>query len=119
MQRYEAMRDDLRSGKQKFKFLDAAQLVKHAFGIVTDAERKGKNGVLIYLFAEPPFLNGEPIAPDVLEKHRTEITKFAEFVSDSAVGFHALSYREWISTWGEQPDGLKEHAQAILAKFSP
>jgi hypothetical protein len=45
----ERMRDGLRSDPARFQLLDAAQLTKHAFGLVTDARRKGKQPHLHYL----------------------------------------------------------------------
>jgi len=116
---YEAMRDSLRSGDQKFELLDAAQLVKHAFGLFTDAERKRKISVLVYVFAEPSSLNGRLIDTETFAQHRAEIARFSDFVAGSAVQFHALSYREWLSSWKEQPGEVKEHARAILMKFAP
>ena len=116
---FEAMRDSLRVGDQKFYLLDAAQLVKHAFGLVTDAERKRKIGVLVYLFAEPSSLNGRLIGTDIFARHRAEVARFADFVTGSAVPFHAVSYRDWLSSWEEKPGGVKEHAHAILMRFAP
>jgi hypothetical protein len=61
MAAFEAMRDQLRSGERTFEYLDAAQLVKHAFGLVTDAARRGRAPLLLYLFAEPASLAGRPL----------------------------------------------------------
>ena len=57
MEPYEAMRDVLRSGECRFELLDATQLIKHAFGLVTDAGRKGKAPVLVLKF---PRFRGHP-----------------------------------------------------------
>jgi hypothetical protein len=43
MQRYGAVRDALRSGVLRYHHLDAAQLVKHAYGLVTEGRRSGEN----------------------------------------------------------------------------
>jgi hypothetical protein len=118
MRAYEAMRDQLRSGGRVFEFLDAAQLVKHAFGLVTDARRKGKAAVLIYLFAEPPSLDGRTLTAK-FAPHRHEIAQFAEAVAGSAVAFHALSYRDWLSSWPLQDGAVAEHGKAVLARFNP
>jgi hypothetical protein len=53
MKPFEAMRDALASGTRRFHFLDAAQLVKHAFGLRTQAQKRGKVGSLMYLYGEP------------------------------------------------------------------
>ena len=115
---YEAMRDHLRCGEKAFDFLDAAQLVKHAFGLVTDAKRKGKDAVLLYLFAEPPSLKSRALGQEFVQ-HRLEIAEFAKAVDGSAVQFHALSYREWLSSWADQPAPIIGHGRAILECFDP
>lgn len=53
MEPFEQMRDRLRTGELRFEYLDAAQLVKHAFGLVTDAQRRSRKTALLYLYAEP------------------------------------------------------------------
>ncbi|SEP49339.1 hypothetical protein SAMN02990966_07293 [Rhodospirillales bacterium URHD0017] len=53
MDRFAAMRDALRSGELCFRHLDAAHLVKHAFGLVTEAWRLSRRPVLFYFYAEP------------------------------------------------------------------
>jgi len=50
MGHYATMRDALRSGEVRFHHLDAAQLVKHAFGLVTEARRLSRRTVLFYLY---------------------------------------------------------------------
>jgi hypothetical protein len=116
---YEIMRDCLRSGEQRFDYLDAAQLVKHAFGLVADGQRRGKAAVLLYLFAEPRSLHGRTLDQKRFAQHRVEIARFADAVGDSAVRFHAVSYRDWISTWSGHPQAVAEHGRAVLARFEP
>jgi hypothetical protein len=118
MRPYETMRDNLRSGAQMFQYLDAVQLVKHAFGLVTDARRNAKEGVLLYLFAEPPSLKGRSLEED-FAGHRSEITRFSEAVSGSAIRFHAVSYRDWLKTWPDRSKPIAEHRAAILGRFCP
>ena len=50
---FEQVRDALRGGVIKYERLDAAQLVKHGFGLTTQARRAGLRPILVYLFAEP------------------------------------------------------------------
>jgi hypothetical protein len=57
MGHYATMRDALRSGEVRFHHLDAAQLVKHAFGLVT-ARPGGCPGGL-YCFISTPSLRNE------------------------------------------------------------
>ncbi|NQW53308.1 MAG: hypothetical protein HQ465_18905 [Rhodospirillales bacterium] len=119
MKPYEAMRDALTSGQQTFDFLDAAQLVKHAFGLVTDGRRKGKAPVLVYLFAEPASLKGSPIPEASFGRHREEIQRFAAAVREAEVSFQSISYREWLATWPFSPSPVGDHARAVIERFHP
>lgn len=116
---FEAMRDALRTGDVKFEFLDATQLVKHAFGLVTDGVRKNKAPVLVYLFAEPPALGGRPISEAAHQQHREEISRFATAVKGAAVEFHSSSYRQWIETWPPPPALVGVHGNAVIERFRP
>lgn len=96
---FTVMRDSLRAGTSRFAHLDAAQLVKHAFGLVTEGRRLRKAPVLLYLFAEPAHRGGATIPPDALARHRTEIAIFADSVAGAEVRFAACSWREWLAVW--------------------
>ena len=50
---FEAMRKALNSGEKQYAHLDAAQLVKHAYGLYAQAKRRGKTPCLVYLYSEP------------------------------------------------------------------
>ncbi|MBA1140683.1 hypothetical protein [Mesorhizobium neociceri] len=119
MNPYERMRDLLRSGEVSFVHLDAAQLVKHAFGLVTEATRRGKPAILLYLFAEPERLAGRVIDDAATRRHRTEIDLFAKLVAGAAVRFVACSYREWLGTWEASDLQVRGHGNAIAAAFRP
>lgn len=119
MKSFEAMRDALRAGRERFDFLDAAQLVKHAFGLVTDGARKRKTPVLVYLYAEPVALGNRPITAMALRQHRDEIVRFRAAVTGDEVVFHAASYREWLDTWPDPPDAVGNHKEAVLDRFKP
>lgn len=116
---FEAMRDALRAGREAFTFLDATQLVKHAFGLVTEGTRKGKAPSLVYLHAEPAALGGKAILATVHRQHREEIARFAAAVRGAEVGFQAVSYRDWLATWPELPNEVGVHARAIIERFAP
>ena len=115
---FESMRDDLRVGNESFQYLDAAQLVKHAFGLVTDGRRKAKLPILVYLFAEPSSLKGRRLGEKKLTDHRAEITRFANAVQGAAVSFYALSYRDWLQTW-PSAGPVAEHAAMLAKRFQP
>lgn len=119
MQPYEDMRDRLRREPRCFRYLDAAQLVKHAFGLVTEGTRKRKPAALVYLYAEPQVLAGKAIPSDVLAAHRDEISEFAAAVDGAAVEFHAASYREWLATWQAASQAVAAHGQAVASLFPP
>jgi len=116
---FEAMRDALRSGRETFALLDATQLVKHAFGLVTEGKRTNKVPSLVYLHAEPATLGGKPIPAAAHSRHREEIARFAAAVQGAEVAFHSLSYREWLATWPAPPDERGAHARAVIDSFTP
>lgn len=114
MEKWCAMRDHLRKEPLAYVHLDAAQLVKHAFGLVSEGRRSGKKPVLLYLFAEPT--KGRPITPEQLALHRKEIEGFGESVTGAAVRFEVCSWREWLECFEGQ---ARDHAQRVLERFSP
>lgn len=118
MKPYEAMRDALRTGRA-YQKLDAAQLVKHAFGLRTQAVRTGKTATLCYLYAEPTaFPGGRTIDQAARDLHRQEITQFKADLGDGncEVAFTSLSYTELLEHWRNQPT-LTEHATAMSTRF--
>ena len=119
MEPYERMRDALVSGGEKFAYLDGAQLVKHAFGLVTEGKRKQKRPALIYIFAEPDAMGVRKISKSEKESHRTEVKRFAEAVCGAAVSFNAISYREWFAKWPSSSAEICGHRDAVAAKFQP
>lgn len=116
MEPFTRLRDALSSGKIVFDWLDAAQLVKHAVGLVTEGQRIGMAPILLYLFAEPAMRGRTPILTNDHSAHRIEIDTFAAAVAGAAVGFAACSYREWLSGWTGEAGG---HADAVLSRFNP
>jgi hypothetical protein len=111
---FESIRDSLRSGVTSFTFLDAAQLVKHSFGLVTEGRKKKKRPYLVYIFAEPA-----KYSDDVKTLHRQEIVRFATAVEGAVVDFRAISYREWLNGWPESDPELVAHRRSILNRFEP
>ncbi len=117
MARYEGMRDRLRDGRVAFQYLDGAQLVKHALGLVTEARRRAKQPILFYLYTEPWALKARSITSDDHARHRDEIAAFANSVSGDEVAFGSASYREWLQTWLSEPM-LIAHADALTERFN-
>jgi hypothetical protein len=120
MKPFEVARDLVMLGSYRPLHLDCAQLIKHAFGIITQARKLGKRGMLIYLFAEPAtWPDGRPIAEEQVRRHRSEVGEFADRVRDAEVGFAAVRYRELFDAMVVSPHlGVREHVGALAAGFS-
>ena len=115
---YEAMRDALTAGR-RFAFLDAAPMVKHAFGLRTEGQRTSRQAVLCYLYAEPrAFPDGRVIPVAAIQAHRDEVASFTAEVSSAVAElvFYSLSYAELLHHWAGQP-ALADHAAALTARF--
>jgi hypothetical protein len=115
---FEAMRDTLSAGR-RFAFLDAAPLVKHAFGLRTQGHRSGRQAVLCYLYAEPhAFPGGRTISAHAIQAHRDELATFTAEVSATGadVAFCSLSYAQLVDHWAGEPQ-LAHHAAALAARF--
>ncbi|MCY4613765.1 MAG: hypothetical protein OXB94_09110 [Nitrospira sp.] len=127
MKGYEGVRDKLQENGDLYDFLDAAQLVKHAFALRTavDNRRSGHDGltpILFYLYAEPAVWpkDGRLVDENDKARHREEITHFARDVEGDEVVFMSCSYRELLKDWARHKDGgIRAHAAAVPRRFSP
>ena len=93
--------------------LDAAQLIKHAFGL---ARTYGSQPVtLLYLFWEP----ANPEASPEFAAHRNEIAAFAERVAGATPEFRALSYPELWQAWqdAEPAEWLGYHIARLRSRY--
>ena len=113
---FASLRDRLRHGSSHYEHLDAAQLVKHAFGLVTEGRRTGKDPVLLYLYAEPAQRGSVKIAPDAILRHRNEIDDFVSHVAGAEVRFASCSWRDWLAGWAGD---TRSHANALIDRFNP
>lgn len=111
---FEVMRDRLRSGEARFLHLDAAQLVKHAFGLVTEEGRRdGKKPMLIYIYDEHSRWPREAI-----ELHRREVAEFGRAVGGAAVRFAAVRWHDWIGRWTMTDDReIINHGKRLAERF--
>lgn len=122
---YARIRDGLREGSVAFTHLDAAQLVKHAFGLRTAVHREtrfqGKRPILFYLHAEPrSWPDGRPISPANIEAHHAETRRFAEIVAGDEVTFRFCSYDDLLTRWEQHAAGeICAHARAVRGRFAP
>jgi len=121
MARYEALRDTLIHDAADFKLLDAAQLVKHAFGAVTQARLSAKKPHLVYLYASPDrWPGGRPIPESLHALHRQEVARFADLVRDDEVEFRSLSWHDLLHALRNSPLlEIQRHASAVAAAFAP
>lgn len=121
---YELLRDDINAGGTAFVYLDAVQLIKHAFGLRTAVQEgkvhTGKQPVLFYLHAEPAtWPDGRPIGNGVHALHRKEVEEFKSRVANSEVLFHSCSYSELLTSWLGGDNTLERHAAAVRSAFNP
>jgi hypothetical protein len=87
----------LREKPSRYRWLDAAQLVKHAFGIANTF--RNKPAMLLYLFWEPSNSEEHPF----FAEHRAEVTRFADSITGGGPDFVAMSYPELWRSWDTQP----------------
>ena len=119
MRGYEQIRDHC-----DYQFLDAAQLVKHAFALRTavhDADYSphksayGLSPILFYLYAEPAT-----VASNKINAHRQEINRFQTTVADDEVRFISCDYQTLLNDWRKNSDQkIRDHAKEIIKRFAP
>ena len=126
MKGYEGIRDELRRNGSLYTFLDAAQLVKHAFALRSEIHRPGEHcglmPILVYVYAEPEFWpkNRNPIDENAKTGHRKEIGRFAKNVAGDEVTFVSCSYRRLLESWYRHGDSeIRAHVDAVIQHFSP
>lgn len=101
------------SDSDPFLRLDAAQLIKHAFGLARCF--KGLSVTLAYVFWEPTDAANFP----VFSAHRGEIARFSEIVEGGFPRFDPISYPELWSLWSQKtcPAWLVAHAGNLRARY--
>jgi hypothetical protein len=94
-------------------WLDAAQLVKHAFGIAHTF--RNKPATLLYLFWEP----SNPEVHPFFDEHRAEVAQFADSIVGGGPEFVAMSYPELWSSWDArpEPEWLRTHVGRLRARY--
>lgn len=123
---YQRLRDMLRANPRLFAFLDAAQLVKHAFGLRSAVHpprgHAGLEPILFYIHAEPSHWpgSGRRIDAAAIDGHRKEIARFAHLVEGDEVAFVPCSWRRILDVWRRNDcTEIADHAAAVAARFSP
>lgn len=114
---YDALRAALSDGRLTYRHLDAVQLVKHAYGLKTQATKRARGAVLVYLHAAPAtWSNGKPLDPEAIRRHAAEVRDFASRVKGQDVTFAPLRWSDLLAQWAGIP-ALADHAAAVTARF--
>jgi hypothetical protein len=100
----------------QYTHLDAAQLIKHYFGL--NAYRRKADlaeATLLYLYWEPEDAADWP----ELRAHRDEVERFARTVGDPQVRFESMTYPDLWSAWSRlsTPPWLGEHVAALEERY--
>ena len=104
----------LRENSERYRYLDAAQLIKHYLGL--SHSEPTKSLTLLYLFWEPR--NWQEF--EVFRQHRAEIREFSDVVAGDRVRFEAFSYNDLWAEWEQMqmPGWLAAHLQRLKARYS-
>ena len=96
-----------------YSCLDAAQLIKHAFGLLNCyPDRKL---TLLYLYWEPLNADDFPI----FEEHRCEIAEFAEMIAETRLDFRSMNYNDLWSSWDvTAPQWLNLHLNDLRDRYA-
>ena len=96
-----------------YSCLDAAQLIKHAFGLLNCYP--GRKLTLLYLYWEPINAVDFPI----FEEHRSDIAAFSEMIAGSHLDFEAMTYNDLWSSWDETaPQWLSKHLRDLRERYA-
>ena len=103
--RCQALAADIQQGRERFKFLHAAQLLKHALGLA-------RSGVpdyrLVYLYYEWPGREAET--------HRSELERFAASLRPE-LDLHALTYQALFQRLRAEPSVAAEYCRYLEQRY--
>jgi hypothetical protein len=117
MARYTALAHALIEGTAGFHRLDAAQLIKQAYGLRTRAQKRAVGSVLVYLYAEPAaWASGRAVDAALLAQHRDDLAHFADRVAGDDVVFVPVTWADLLTQWAGVPD-LRAHVGNLRARF--
>ncbi|AWB49413.1 hypothetical protein HYN69_13715 [Gemmobacter aquarius] len=119
MARFEALRAALTRGALTYRHLDAVQLVKLAYGLRTQAHKRARGAVLVYLHAAPAtWASGKPVDPASIARHGAEVEDLARRIKGQDVAFVPLRWSDLLAQWAATP-ALAPHAKALQTRFGP
>ena len=101
----------LRDHPAAYATLDAAQLIKHAFGL--HHTFRDQPVTLLYLYWEPR----DAERYGIFRTHRLEVASFARKVAGAGTRFDAMSYAQLFAGWQDGPDWLRAHVAALRARY--
>lgn len=103
------------SGECKYRFFDAAQIIRHYFGMINSVQKEKH---LLYLYWHPENEDWVDIYP--FDMHMKELKEFSELVSQAAdVHFHYMSINELWEQWAQiESPIVSKHANAVKHKYS-
>ena len=99
--------EEVRGSRQRFEYLDARQLLKHALGL---AAQLGNRFSLYYLYYDWPG--------DGMGAHRREVDLFDEWVGDE-IRFKALTYQEVFEKLRDSGQAGSEYLNYLETRYSP
>jgi hypothetical protein len=100
------------AGGVGYRFLDASQLIKHAFGLAN--QRHSEMVTLVYLYWEPLDAGLSPL----FAEHRAEIAAFTERVAGGNPSLESMSYAELWETWvASGSANLLAHVQHLRSRY--
>jgi len=102
MDGYQKERDIFRDNPKHYKHLTSRQLVAHSLGIKTQAKKKSKKPVLIYIHCNRPLEKPVSVTREAISAHQSEIDEFANSVTGNEVLFVPISYSDWIDSFSEE-----------------
>ena len=107
---------ELKANPRLFKFLDAAQLVKHYLGMRKTLGSVKTEQALLYVYWEP--VN----ASDIEEfcRHRDEVSRLTEALGGGQMKFIARSYRQLWAEWRDRSNwaGKEAHLYYLEQRYS-
>lgn len=115
MDGYQRERDKFRDNPKHYKHLTSRQLVAHSLGIKTQAKKKGKKPVLVYIHCNKPLHAPVKVTHEAISSHQSEIDEFARNVFGNEVLFVSTSYSEWIDRF---TDEIHSHGKNLNSAYN-
>ncbi|MCW2985501.1 MAG: hypothetical protein JWR63_3071 [Conexibacter sp.] len=106
--------DRLVEDPRRYRYLDAAQLIKHYLGLRTRPGRKPTT--LAYVYWTPSDADDVPSCAI----HASEVAEFSSRVKDPVIRFVAVAYSRLWDEWSEphNPPWLIAHAAALCDRYA-